>query len=219
MRGGGRRRGRGGVPPGLAFGGVVALAFAVGCTSLPFAPEGGPGAAVTLVTLDTLAERERAMQRAFEAAMAEEVEAAVRAAREEDRARVEALAVDLAAHRAEIEGLAEQVAANADTSLELARVIGGRLQALIAESASLEARARALEQALDGMPLATLERLRGVLGAYVEAETAARAEAARAAAAKAGEGEAAAGPLGNERRVERVRNAAVAKDEENGAAP
>ncbi|MEM9174721.1 MAG: hypothetical protein AAGC67_05770 [Myxococcota bacterium] len=142
--------------------------FVAGCTSLPFAPQSGPGAAITLVTLDSLDARERALRESFDETVADQVEIAVREAREADRERLEAFAARLEAHEAELLALTERVDTNATTSLELARVVDERLKALAAEATSLASQARRLEQEIGGLPVATLDRLRRVLEAHVE---------------------------------------------------
>ena len=149
----------------------LTLALA-GCTSLPFAPESGPGAAITLVTLDHVEERERALRDTFDETVATQVEAAVRAAREEDRARLDEFAARLEDHETELLALTGRVDTNAETSLELARVVDERLNALAAEAESLAAQARRLESEIGGLPVATLDRLRRVLAAHLETSAA-----------------------------------------------
>ena len=151
-----------------------------GCTSLPFAPESGPGAAITLVTLETIEERERELRRSFDETVVSRVETAVREAREEDREQLAAFAERLENFGVELASLSTRVDTNAETSLELARVVDERLGALAAESAALAAQARAMEAEIGGLPVATLDRLRRVLEAHVETTEAAEAAEARA---------------------------------------
>ncbi|MCR9093129.1 MAG: hypothetical protein NXI30_02830 [bacterium] len=151
-----------------------------GCTSLPFAPESGPGAALTLVTLETIEEREREIRRSFEETVVSQVETAVREAREEDREQLAAFAERLENFGVELTSLSTRVDTNAETSLELAQVVDGRLGQLAVESAALAAQARAMEAEIGGLPVATLDRLRRVLEAHVETTEAAEAAEARA---------------------------------------
>ena len=159
---------------------VPTLSGLVGCTSLPFAPQSGPGAALTLVTLETIDERERDIRRSFEETVVSRVETAVREAREEDREQIAAFAERLESFGEELVALSTRVDTNAETNLELAQVVDVRLGELAAESAALAAQARALEAEIGGLPVATLDRLRRVLEAHVETTEAAEAAEARA---------------------------------------
>ena len=156
---------------------VLIPLVALGCTSLPFAPESGPGTAITLVTLDHIEERDQALRRSFDELVASEVETAVRAAREEDRVRLEAFADRLEAHGRDLASLSTRVEMNAETSLELARVVDERLEALAAQATALAEQARALEAEIGGLPVETLDRLRRVLAAHLETTAASAARA------------------------------------------
>ena len=171
--------------------GLVVVAFVVGgCTSLPFTPRSGPGAALTLVTVDHVEERERALRQELSAAIADEVAETVRAARESDREQLDRFADRMEAHTAELESLAARLEQNAATTLDLARVVKQRLDALVSESASIRDQARRLEVEIGGLPFETLDRLRRAIGDHLDAQVAEDGTAGRQEAPARAPGEA-----------------------------
>ncbi len=153
--------------PSLVIGLAAVLLATAGCSTLPFAPQRGAGAAFTLATVDHVSRRDEDLRRELRRAVEEQVATQIAAARVEDRARLDELQQSIDQSRADIAGLAERLQENDESLGQLAAQLMEQLDILTADAAEMRRVALQLEGEIDRLPLNTLRQLQEAIESHL----------------------------------------------------
>lgn len=134
--------------------------LAIGCTTMPFMPTSGSGSGLTLATAEHVERRTEALRVDLLDQIDSSIEASVRAAREEDRARLEAIAERVDERAQDISDLVTRVMRGEEALDQIAAMLAERLDGLTQETAALRGAATTLEDDMKQVPFETLDRLR-----------------------------------------------------------
>ena len=151
---------------------LVALSVAaLGCSTLPFAPTEGPGANLTLATVQHVSERDADLQRAVDAEIEERVAEEVTAARAQDQVRIQELESNLEARSLELADLAAGLERSEAEMAQLAQILTQGLESLAADAAEMRRIALRLDMEIDRLPFETLRELNRAINTHLISST------------------------------------------------
>ena len=171
------------------------LPFLGACSTLPFAPERGPGADFTLATVGDVSERDADIRRQVESQFEARLEEAIAAAHAEDERRIGELEAARDQQEQVITALQEALTAATTQRTELAEMLAAALDELAAGSVEMQRIAQRLDAEIDRLPREALAQLNEAIALHLTRAATGEPEQGRAAATKPSSPEAVARTL------------------------